>query len=537
MKIDKVTKGGVIMAAIEFGIDGYGCKIAASNAISGRTYKCYYCKEDICVRKGKKRTAYFAHKPIHDRTPQQMVCEGYKGRYKEYGYIEDDRDKLYIFNGGIPVHLIEFTKGRYELVAMFPPLSNSSLSKLIEWDTKIRIIGDGREQIFSTGNLRRYKIKTANAWICVKAENFNDEIDEVKRKWLWGIKGVAFDDDLFRMGNSECVRAAQMSNIVVGKEYLFVHKYGILKDLPGLQFKKRGVLSFSQKIYSTEYDVYSVIVTSVTNESKAYIQKKGYHLIEKSDDLIPLWPPAAIEGKELIYPNSDNSAYLYHKKETNQQIFQWNNTSPSSINEKQDIIKCSSNNNILLISDYKFNTLAKEIRYLLTQERTNFSRNRIFNVQISCKTNEGMIDNINHLFDIKSYENVIIESNYNKIVAFNVNNMFVSKSSRKQIGDLLNNDNIWLSYMPFGCYKIIHPTQSLTQPKRYLTKRKITFEFIQKLYHCGSCHIPINTSLDKWITYAKNNNSNDLLRILLIWKSIGYMPDKAILLLNELEEN
>ena len=54
MKIDKVTKGGVIMAAIEFGIDGYGCKIAASNAISGRTYKCYYCKEDICVRKGKK---------------------------------------------------------------------------------------------------------------------------------------------------------------------------------------------------------------------------------------------------------------------------------------------------------------------------------------------------------------------------------------------------------------------------------------------------------------------------------------------------
>ena len=145
MKIDKVTKGGVIMAAIEFGIDGYGCKIAASNAISGRTYKCYYCKEDICVRKGKKRTAYFAHKPIHDRTPQQMVCEGYKGRYKEYGYIEDDRDKLYIFNGGIPVHLIEFTKGKYELVAMFPPLSNSSLSKLIEWDTKIRIIGDGKE--------------------------------------------------------------------------------------------------------------------------------------------------------------------------------------------------------------------------------------------------------------------------------------------------------------------------------------------------------------------------------------------------------
>lgn len=521
------------MPAIEYGIDGDGYKIAAQDAISERTYKCYYCRENICVRRGDKRKAYFAHMPIHNRTPQQMVCEGYKGQKSSGNYIEDNRDRLYIFNGGIPVHLIEFAKGKYELVAMFPPLSSSSLKKLTEWDTKIRIIGDGREQIFSAWNLRRYKIKTANAWIDVKAENFSNEIDEVKRKWLWGIKGIAFDDDLFRVENSGCVRAAQMSNIVVGKEYLFVHEYGILESLPGLQFEKKGTLSFSQKIYSTEYDVYSVIVTSVTNESRAYIQKKGYNLIEKSDDLIPLWPPAAIEGKELIYPNGDNSAYLYHKKETNQQIFQWNTIMPDSISEEEDIIKCSSDNNILLISDYKFNTLAKEIRYLLTHERPNFVRNRIFNVDISCKTNEGIIDNLNHLVNIKNYENVIIESNYNKMVAFNVNNMFVSKSRKKQIGDLLNKNTIWLSYMPFGCYKIIHQTQ----PKLYLTEKKLTSEFIQKLYHCGSCYIPINTSLDKWIVYAKNNDSNDLLRILLVWKNMGYMPDKAILLLNELEEN
>lgn len=162
MKIDKVTKGGVIMPSIEFGIDGNGDKISASNAISRRTYKCYYCREDIYVRKGNKRMAYFAHMPIHDRTPQQMVCEGYTGHGASNNYIKDDRDKLYIFNGGIPVHLIEFAKGKYKLVAMFPPLSNSSLKKLTECDAKIQIVGDGREQIFSAWNLRKYEIKTAS---------------------------------------------------------------------------------------------------------------------------------------------------------------------------------------------------------------------------------------------------------------------------------------------------------------------------------------------------------------------------------------
>ena len=144
--------------SIKFGIDGCGRKVTAREALKGRTYKCYYCKEDIHVRGYKK--PYFAHMPIHNRTPQQMVCEGYKGKGIFENYIKNESDKLYIFNGGVPVHLVEFEREKYELVAMFPPLSNLSLEKLKEWEVKIRITGDGRDQIFSAWNLRRYNIKT-----------------------------------------------------------------------------------------------------------------------------------------------------------------------------------------------------------------------------------------------------------------------------------------------------------------------------------------------------------------------------------------
>ncbi len=516
--------------SIKFGIDGCGRKVTAREALKGRTYKCYYCKEDIHVRGYKK--PYFAHMPIHNRTPQQMVCEGYKGKGIFENYIKNESDKLYIFNGGVPVHLVEFEREKYELVAMFPPLSNLSLEKLKEWEVKIRITGDGRDQIFSAWNLRRYKIKTEKNWIYVKGENIKYEIEEIKRKWLWGIRGIAFDEDLFRMDVSGGIRVAQMSNIVVGKEYLFVHKGKNLNNLPGLNFNKKGIITFSQ---GKKYDVYSVVVTNITDESIKYIQKNGYNLIEKSDELIPMWPPAAIEGKELIYHNGDNIAYLYHKKETNQQIFQWNSEIPYQIKERDNIIKCSSNNNVILISDYEFNSLAKEMRYLLTHERQNFFRKRVFQISICYRADNDIVKNLCDLFKQKKYNNVIFESNY-EVVIFHVDNMYVTKSSCKHIYNLLNSGDIWIFYMPFGYEKVTCPILS-KEIELIQDKKDLLFDSIQKLYQCGSSYIPENGILNKWILYAENRNEKDLLKILLAWRNIGYMPDKAILLLNELEEN
>ena len=85
---------GDIVPAIEYGIDGR--KVSARDAVSKCSYKCYYCKEDIHVRRGTKRIAYFAHSPISGRTPQQMACEGYKGHGAGEGYIDNDEDRISI---------------------------------------------------------------------------------------------------------------------------------------------------------------------------------------------------------------------------------------------------------------------------------------------------------------------------------------------------------------------------------------------------------------------------------------------------------
>lgn len=318
--------------AIEYGIDGNGRKVAAVNAIRGRSYKCYYCKENIHVRKGKKRKAYFAHSSISNRTPQQMVCEGYKGHSTGKGYISNNEDRICIFNGGVPLHLIEVFPGKYELIAMFPPLSNKTMKQVEELKGKVRVINDGREQIFSAWNFRKYKVQTSSSWIYVKPDNFKIFNEEIKRKWFWGFRGLDFDNDLFRVDSYGGVRVGQLANIVIGQEYLFIHKYGAVPNGKGLRFEKKGRFSFPNSVSRKEYDVYSVTVTAITGDAIAYIQQKGYQLIDKSDELIPMWPPAVIEGKELIYHDDDGDAYIYHHKESNQQVFSWGNFDPYQIN-------------------------------------------------------------------------------------------------------------------------------------------------------------------------------------------------------------
>lgn len=523
------------MPAIKYGIDDFGRKVAAKDAYSERTYRCYYCKAEIYVCKGNKNTVHFRHKSISNRTPQQRACEGYKGHGASDGYIKDYRDRLYIYNGGVPVHLTEVTKGKYELIAMFPPLSNDSLGKLADWDAKVKITCDGRDQggLFSAWNLRRYRIKTTNNWIDVQPQNFKYDIDEIKRKWLWGIKGISFDDDLFRVDATDGVRVASMGNIVVGKEYLFVHRSGSVSNKNGLEFEKKGTIFLSDGIHdSKKYDVYSVVVNKVTEDSTAYIQSNGYNLIKETDDLIPMWPPAVIEGKEIIYQSEENTSYLYHEKISNQLIFQWNNnTSPRQIQESEDLIKCSTNNNVLLVSDYSFNSLAKEIRFILTQERNNFERNRIFEISICFRDDAGNVKELEELLYRNFGDSIITESNYSKTVILNTDGLYVNKSSQRQIRELLDKGDIWLDYLPFGRVKMERQRVNVNKPEN-----KQTDEFIKKLYQCKSAYIPEGGKLNRWIVFAKEREEKALLQILYVWKNLGSVPSKALMILNELEE-
>jgi hypothetical protein len=103
------------MASIEYGIDGYGRKIYAKDAIGGWTYMCPYCYEEIHVRKCYDKKDYFAHKSIFNRTPQQRMCPGYTGEER----IEDKVDQVYITNGGLLLYLCESMNGKYQLKHIF----------------------------------------------------------------------------------------------------------------------------------------------------------------------------------------------------------------------------------------------------------------------------------------------------------------------------------------------------------------------------------------------------------------------------------
>lgn len=305
------------MASIAYGIDGNGKKVYARHAYSHRTYICPYCFEGINVRKSINKDDYFAHKPIHNRTPQQMLCPGYTGGE---GKIETDNDKICVINGGVPLHLVA-KNGEYELIAVFPPVSPANLNKLEAWNTKVEITNDEKKEVFSAFNLHRYRVQTTSDWIKVKCTNLQGYLSEVKNKWEWGIRGLAFDNDFFSAEFRGGCRVAQHSNIIVGKEYLFVSKYSIVSRDKGIIFKKVGKLTFSDMYVSKSYNVYSIVVDEVTDDAIAYIQSKGYQLIEKSDEIVPLWPPTIMEGKELIYPKGTQDAYFYHKRESNQKIF------------------------------------------------------------------------------------------------------------------------------------------------------------------------------------------------------------------------
>lgn len=522
------------MASIEYGIDGNGRKVSAIDARKGCSYKCYYCKEDIVVREGKKRGKYFAHSRISNRTPQQMICECYKGNGAGNGYIDNDEDRIYIFNGGVPLHLLEKHPGQYELIAMFPPLSSTTM-KLIEENGEVCVTNDGREQKFSVWNFRKYRVKSSSPWIYVSPYNFRVFNDEIKRKWFWGFRGLDFDNDFFRMDSDGGIRIGQLSSVVIGKEYLFVHRCGDISSGKGLHFKKKGKLSISDSITRREYDVYSVIITEMTDYAIAYVQRKGYQLIDKSDDLIPMWPPASVEGKELIYHNDDYEAFIYHHKESNQQVFSWGKSIPNKITEKNDILKCSTVNTTLLLSDYSFNTQAKEIRFILTRERKNFSRKRKFEYKAKLLMDDGReLALSKDIFEESFIKPIILDTNY-KTTVLSLDENYVVRSTSNRIDNLPKRNIMFFLYEPYGMEKFI---LELKENDVSIVEKEFTFDYdklIKKLYHCHSVMITPNNILDRWIDHAKSN-SNDLFKILFRWKNQGKMPIKANKILEDMEE-
>lgn len=515
------------MASIEYGIDGYGQKIYAKEASGGRTYTCPYCDEEILVRKCYDREDYFAHKSIFNRTPKQMMCPGYTGE----GRIEGEVDRVYITNGGLPLYLCEYMNGKYQLNAYFFPLSQNSMNLLESWDARIEVIEHGRKEEYSASNIRYYRLKTNTEWIKIRCKNLKYSIPEVRQKWEWGIRGLNCEKDIFHSNYGGGYRVALHSNIVVGKEYLIVNKFGLIPKVTGISYYQKGSMTFNNLYSSQKYDVYSMVVDEVTDEAIAYIQKKGYQLIEQSDEIIPMWPPAVIEGKELIYRRTDHTAYLYHNKRSEQQLFNIGGYGLRNIVENNDIFEISTDNKIVLLSDHQFNSLSNEIRFMLTQTRNNFDNDNVFVPSITWKDDNGVVSQLSaDGIELLSPKKVYIDADIDFVMCI-VNGVYVEKSTKRVLEGKRLSRRIIISMEPFGTIVIEGKKIVKKEDESSLDIESI----IKELYRCGSAMVPINRDFCDVYKFAVNN-SEELFRIIKNWAVKKQMPYAAAKYLHKIKE-
>lgn len=513
------------MASIEYGIDVNGEKVYANNGIKGRIYICPYCLEEIEIRKqqnSSNRVDFFAHRKNSNRTPQQRICPGYTGDINNK--INTKTDSIYISNGGVPLYLINFIDEKYILQARFPHISMQNEKLLNQWNVKVKIIEERLNQkaIYNVSNLKYYKIKSMSQWIEVKCENMKEKIDEVSQKWEWGIRGISLNNDLFHSNNSGGYRVAQHSNIVINKEYLFITEKNRF-NVNGIKFKFKGNITLaSSRFISKDYKVFSLKVTHITNESIAYIQQKGYQLIEKNDEIIPLWPPSIIEGKEIYYKSEEEQAYLYHSKIPNQQIHSLSKRGLLKVNKFKNIINVSTLNNTLILSDYKFNILSNDIRYILNCGREKYYSKEKIGVEVKYKDKNYNDINLEEKSDkLFNNEKIFLESSLPMKIIIGKEN-YVQYSSTHQLDINLTYNKIIVDFFSYGYIKYIKQ-----KPKDLKKEGNMDYDLLVKtLYKCNSALIGFDKKYLKILDFAKVYNM-DLYKIVFKWSIIGKMPYRA----------
>jgi hypothetical protein len=520
-------------AAIEYGINILnGEKVTVDEACRGNTYKCPYCGEKLNFRKGEIKVPYFAHSSISDRTPQQKICPGYKGG-DEYIKNVSEADKIYITNGGIPLYLCNDGTGTYQLHAVFPTLSAATYDLLDSCNAKVEIDENMKvKSEYFISRIRDYRIKTLSPLIKVKVNGLQNKNEEVMRKWEWGIKGLDIKNDLFHSHFLGGYRVALHANITVGKEYLYLHD-GTPKSISGVSFSEKGTLVIGQIYNKRIYKVYGLVVQRITEQAKIFIQVKGYQLITESDAIIPVWPPAVIEGKTLIYKKERSKAYLYHKKKSNQQIYDmWAQSKHKHpIQEIDDTVICSVDDMVLLLSDQKFNIYSGEIRYELTKGRNNYERKKCLVPLITCKNGQGVTVSLGNKNEVMRQNKLIFNSNIDTVTILAMMSKYVLLSTPRTLMVPPLKNSIVILMGPFGKLKYTEDKEKSIKP----IKPEIDLEkYIQKLYVCHSSNVSLPNFYNRMIDYAQKN-SKELSRILFVWKYKNCIPFEAVKILYQLK--
>ncbi|MBU3191749.1 hypothetical protein K9O30_20525 [Clostridium bowmanii] len=514
------------MASIEYAIDTDGKKVSAEEANCNLIYQCPYCLDSVNVRKGNIYVDYFAHIKIKDRTPFQKICPGYKGGV--YLSINNTLDKMYINNGGVPLYLCSENE-RFELRAYFPTLSDNSMEKLKEINAKIYVntkaTYDTDRVIYNADNLHYYKVDTLREWIDIRCEP-NVHLPEMQRKWLWGIRGIDLNNDIYHCNKDGGYRVALKANISVGKTYRIIFE-NYNPSIKGITFTEIGSIQLNQGYSNRKiiFSVYSMKLNLFTEESRKFIERKGYNLLNGVNELLPLWPPAVFEGNELKYDHS--SSLFLHIDNTNKERVYYthdNGLIPVSGDNKSAIIKIIINDNKTVAVAGTSGNIIEEIKYNIIRVDSLVEKEVI-------TLKSKVTDSIDNIFDftneyLKPPKDGILMVNSNvEFTAIVLNENYVIESSNLRFEKVRYFDELVINNKAFGIFKYEYKKQN---DKTKIIKLNYEKAYLY-LYGCTAPTINANKcNMQLLYLLSKDSNNIKLYRLIELWVKTNKIPISAI---------
>lgn len=310
-------------------------KEVSKNGNEKRGY--FYCPECnspvFLTYKGIYHRIIFEHEHsnIAEKTEIQKKCSRYTNKEDKQVYEPIDSYKI---ADAIPLYLAG-SKNFFSLKAYFPPISFQTRQILQNKNARVYISQKKSETICLTvEDVLDYPIKMAckEALIVEIRDRDGNPIanipEEVKRKWLCGISGLQWEKDVFRSWKDGGMRVAKKGVIYIGTTYRILRRnYSFLQEISisGVKVNNVGELCLDE-----QFIVYEITPTVVTDKSIQFFQERGYILQERTDEIFPIWPPAAAFGRDWIY--RDNKALFLHRT--------------SLLNEKMNRVYSLENNRI-----------------------------------------------------------------------------------------------------------------------------------------------------------------------------------------------
>lgn len=517
---------------MDHAIDNKGEKLLARDAKGLSTYICCHCFERVNLVKGDKQRPHFRHDKNNNRTPLERSCPEYKEN-SSYPKVKDKIDKMYIKNGGIPIYLSKVNENKYEIRAYFQILSDNSLEKLKEKKSIIKTNynsknnGDIKEW-YVDNRKYYYNVDIIKPWIEVECIPKTD-IEEVKKKLLWGIRGLNIDKDIYHSNKMGGYRVTLGSNISIGKKYIVMFEK-TPPEIKGCQFNEEGYIKLRTEGARIDKNIkiFSFNINDYNEETERFIKSKGYKLVESSNELIPVWPPAVFEGRDLKYDKDD--IFFLHINKTKdkvEKIFSTRDYYRKNLQERdfieQNIIHIKTNSKTISVSneldnqdlEIKFNI--KKVSSLETKEpfkldlKTIDSENNIV----------SFLDN-----DLKPPKDgkLKVQSNLPFFTTIS-NGGYIIYSSEKYFKNIGTSQELTINSKGFGIIRYKYNNKPIKEEDIFDGD-----EIYNMLYRC-SCPTRKATSLDTDTLYLLGKYVNDknrhIYRLIELWIKTNRIPISA----------